>query len=346
MKYIKLFESFSSHKLPNFRVDLVKPGTISGRYLFTCVDGSWNSFFGVFDIEGLKKLEDAMNTECVFAELSDAIRDGGTDEENSAFEADTTIVISQVNSDAKFINLLYRDFDMPFSEKPVSNVSNPPPGLVVGEDGLRDEHIIHGHSVTTSKIPLEGDSEGVEIDNYPIVLNELHFIDHHFSDHQKTEKYEKAFDENVGFRISPIEEEDFGMEEIEPYMRSIIDSGIPQGVLKTIKEIKNSPPKKQQITNNLDKEDFDKDPAFLNIIDTIENIQKDARSRHLSALSGEPGSQERVDSIERHLEEYRKLVSPHVQKAKKILQEWSSKLPREYFENWNKSLESVLKRYI
>lgn len=239
MRHIKLFEAFNSNNLPNFRVELVKPGMKSGLYLFTCVDGSWNSFFGVFDLDGLKRLEDSMNTECVFAELNDAINYGGKSKENEAFEAHTIVVINRVNSDDKYINLHYRGLDVPFfSESPVSNVTNPPPGLTVGEDGLSKENVLHGYSVTTSKSPLKVSPEEEDVKNYNIVINELNCVDHHWSDHQRTMDYEKGFDEYVGFRKGLIEGGDYGMQEIEPYMRSIIDAGIPQGVLRTIKEIK------------------------------------------------------------------------------------------------------------
>ena len=126
MKHIKLFENFKSYELPNFRVELFKSEMSRGKWLFTCVDESWNSFFGVFDLGGLNKLEDAMNTECVFAELTDVIKYEGKNKENLAFES-ATIIISEIDPQDKYINLQYRDLDIPFfSQNLVSNVSNPP----------------------------------------------------------------------------------------------------------------------------------------------------------------------------------------------------------------------------
>jgi hypothetical protein len=329
MRYIKLFESFNNYELPNFRVELVKPGMSSGKWLFTCVDGSWNSFFGVFDLDGLKKLEDAMNTECVFAELSNAIKYGGKNKENLAFEAHTTIIVSEIDSQDKYINLQYRDLDIPFfSQNPVSNVSNPPPGLVVGEDGLQDEHIVHGYSVTTSKSPLKESPDEEEIRNYPIVVNELNYVDHHWSDHQRTMDYEKAFDETGGFRKRPIEEVDYVMKDIEPYMASIIDAGVPKGVLKTIEKIKNGvvPIYPKKIKDPVEK-DFEESSGFYEICSEIENIKWSYLGN--PQIYGKDGYKERFNQD----------ILPLVQKAKKILAKWSSKLPREYVENNNIYLE-------
>jgi chromosome segregation ATPase len=65
--------------------------------------------------------------------------------------------------------------------------------------------------------------------------------------------YEMGFDQSVGFRKSPIEGGDYGMKEIEPYMESIIDAGIPKGVLKTIEEIKKLNSKYNQLEKEFEK---------------------------------------------------------------------------------------------
>lgn len=345
MKHIKLFESFNSNRLPNFRVEVIKPGMSSGRWLFTCLDASWNSFFGVFDLDGLKKLEDAMNTECVFAELLYAI-DNTESEENQAFEAHTTIDVGKVSPEDKFINLHYRNLNIPiFPTDSISRVSNPPPGLTVGGDGLKDEQIIHGFSVTTSKVPLKGKSEGVPVQNYPLVLNELHFADHHWSNPQKTKNYEKAFDYLIGFRTAPTEDEIYGMEEIQPYMGSIIDSGIPKGVLRTIEEIKKieSTPRSDSDSRTGEKNpnvvEFEKSSGFLDIIDELRNTSPDSSF----TFDGDPGSQEREDSINRYKAEKKRLMTPLIQKALKLLQEGSSKLPPNYVEGYKMWLESIQK---
>jgi len=322
MKYVMLFESFINYDLPNFRVKLLKTGMANGRYLFTCVDGSWNSFFGVFDLDGLKRLEDAMNTECVFAELSSAIQYGEKDKKNIAFEENSIISISGVSSDVKFINIKYRDFDLPFvSGSPVSNVSNPPPGLVVGEDGLQNEHVVHGFSVTTSKHALK-ETPGVEpIRNYHIVVNELNYVDHHWSDHITTKNYEEAFDDSVGFRKRPIEEGDYGMEDIEPYMASIIDAGIPKGVLKTIEEIKKLNSKRSKY-DNLERE-FEK----LN-----QEISKIVNSNYKYYYDMGVDLPERK---EKALIKTKKEADSQIKRMKSIIKEVSGKIDNQRLERMN-----------
>lgn len=330
MKHIKLFENFKSYELPNFRVELFKSEMSRGKWLFTCVDQSWNSFFGVFDLGGLNKLEDAMNTECVFAELTDVIKYEGKNKENLAFES-ATIIISEIDPQDKCINLQYRDLDIPFfSQNLVSNVSNPSPGLVVGKEGLRDEHIVHGYSVTTSKSPLKESPDEEDIKNYPIVINELYYADHHWSDLQKTKDYEKCFDESIGFRNSPLEEGDYGMKEIAPYMKSIVDAGIPKGVLKTIEKIKNEVvPIYPKIIKDPVEKDFEESSGFYEICSEIDNIKWSYMGN--PQIYGKDGYKERFNQD----------ILPLVQKAKKILAKWSPKLPQEYVENNNIYLEYV-----
>jgi len=75
MNHIKLFEEFNpyEYELPNFRVSLVTGGMTEGKYLFSLVDGNSDSYWGIFNLEGLKVLEDEMNTVCVLEELKKAI---------------------------------------------------------------------------------------------------------------------------------------------------------------------------------------------------------------------------------------------------------------------------------
>jgi len=345
MRHIKLFEAFNSYELPNFRVELVKPGMSPGNYLFTCVDGSWNSFFGVFDLEGLKRLEDAMNTECVFSELMDAIVFGKMDNENSAFEAHTTIIVSKINPQERWINLHYRDFDIPFfSQNTVSNVSNPPPGLVLGEKGIWEEHIVHGHSVTTSESPLKQSPDREKIQNYPIIINELHYVDHHWSDHQKTKDYEKAFDENVGFRNRPLEEGDYGMKEIEPYMEGIIDAGVPKGFLKTLKQIEgkevSQPPAPPQKT----KEEKEFESIFYPLIDELGRMIYLDRYRPDDPNEwGDPGSRKRIGTIKEMKRKMEEATRPLLAKIESILSTYKDKLPQEYLDQKTEEYEMFKK---
>jgi hypothetical protein len=335
MKYIKLFEAFKSSKLPNFRVNLIKPGMGPGNYLFTCLDGSWNSFWGVFDLEGLKRLEDAMNTECVFAELYDAINYGKSHKENSAFEEHTIIVVSKINPEVRYINLHDRSLVDPFdSESP--NYTNDPPGLAIGEHGLQDENIIHMFSVTTSKSPLKESPGGEKIENYPIVINELNYADHHWSDRKKTKDYVKAFDDTVGFRTTSLDG-DYGVKEIKPYMESIIDSGIPQGVLKTIEEIESAESAEVAPVRKRDprEEEFERSSGFLEMIKEIQE-QKDAIVIDIrKTFVGRSGRAK--------YEEYVARISPFIRNAENVLKEWESNLPEDYVSRCKEKLSSYLK---
>jgi hypothetical protein len=321
MKHIKLYENFKSIDLPNYRVNLIRSDMQEGRYIFTCVDGSWNSFFGVFDLKGLKKLEDAMNTECVFAELSDFIS-GGKGSPNPAFEEYTTIIVNPVQPDAKYLNFIYRDLEFEKQKtRNVSVMSNPKAGMQVGEEGLRLENFVHGHTITATKSPQNDPKGG---DSFRIVLNKLHYTDHHWSSLDSTLDYESAFDGSVGFRSSFLEDIEFGeidKEEVDPYMTSVIDAGIPQGVIKTMKEIQDIEPKDPSSMFQPDEEEFNNKSGFFDIADEIGRIK-----------SNREYSQQ--DKIE--------MIKPLIKQADEILQKWKSRIPDKSYEGNKMWLDTVI----
>ena len=108
MKYIKLFEAFNSNNLPNFRVELVKHGMKEGKYLFSMVDGDRTSYWGVFDLGGLRKLEEDMNTMCIIDELKmEIIWKGGNVYGPIDWAQDwTKIVVNKVPDNVKYLNLV------------------------------------------------------------------------------------------------------------------------------------------------------------------------------------------------------------------------------------------------
>lgn len=339
MRHLKLYEnfrgSFNSYDLPNFRLELVNPDMQEKMYLLTCVDGSWNSFYGVFDLRGLKNLEDAMNTECVFAELVTSLLEEDPDKEgNPALEAHTTIIINPVDSDVKWLNLLYRPLEeVPIRGK-VSAYSNPRAGLQIGKEGLGLENFVHGTTVTVSKSPQK-DPETGKADSYPIVLNQLHYADHHWSSRKETKDYEYALDDSIGFRkyfLEMIEYKKADKKAVDPYMSSIIDAGIPKGVIKTLKEMQKIEPKDPEVKMVDSREKaFYEESGFKEMLDELEKALHNYQNP--IPIEGNPGSQERLDSLERIMQRKRQILGPLFKQTRDILERWKSRIPKDLYDN-------------
>ena len=335
MKHIRLFESFNAYELPNFRVELIKPGMSSGKWLFTCMDGSWNSFFGVFDLEGLQRLEDAMNTECVFAELYNAIQWNSNKEKNAAFEEFTHIGVNPINPSGKWINLKSRELDISFGfNNSGSNVSDPSSGLTIGEEGIEEENIVHTFSVHVSDKPIKEDANREFVKNYPANLNTLYYSDHHWSVELNTNNFQEAFDEGVGFRkgfLDDVKYKRIDTKDVIPYIPSIIDSGAPKGAIKTLEEMKEIIPQDYpQIKRDPIELAFERDSGFYEVSNEIHKIRSNYGKDY--PILGDPGSKERGDSIKKNMEKKAQLIEPLFRKGESILKKWESRLPSEYFK--------------
>jgi hypothetical protein len=346
MKYIKLFEAFSNYDLPNFRVNLLKPGMANSRYLFTCIDGSWNSFFGVFDLEGLKRLEDAMNTECVFAELENALQYENKEGENLAFGGEhVSIKVNKIPSDTKFINLVFRAFDIDFNK---GRVTNKPAGMFIGKDGIGDEIIIHGHSVITSSVRMENDPDNEPIKEYPAELNVLYFEDHHWTTKGKTKNYREAFDELVGFGESFYGEwREYTLEDIQPFISSIIDAGAPDGFIKEIEGMKALPQIKKIVPPPpppRDPSEIEFEKMFYKYVDELNSIFSRWEFPGLR-IEGEVGSKERFDSLKEIRKEKLRRSKPLFDKIESHFKTWEKSLSPEYVEDQRGYVTSLRKSF-
>jgi hypothetical protein len=337
MKHIKLYEAFNNYDLPNFRVKLLNPGMTNGKYLFTCLDDSSNSFFGVFDISGLKKLEDVMNTECVFAELENAIEYKDKQSDNRAF-GNAEIVVSKVPSDTKYINLLYRDFD--FSG---GLIKNKPSRMTVGSSGrLGSEHVIQGYSVFPSSAHIENDPEKEPIHEYPAKLNVLYYEDHHFSTGGETKNYSEAFDDLVGFGKSFYGEwREFAIDDIQPFITSIIDAGAPDGFIKAIEKIKSLPKIKHDEPAEKDGNETEFENLFYPYWDQINDINY-TYSFPGFEIRGVGGSKERSESLEDIRKEKVKRIKPILKKIESLFKSYESKLSPEYIKRKREELLFVV----
>jgi hypothetical protein len=337
MKPIKLYESFNNYNPPNFRVKLLNPGMTNGKYLFTCLDDSSNSFFGIFDISGLKKLEGAMNTECVFAELVNAIDYKDKQSDNLAFGG-AEIVVSKIPSDTRFINLLYRDFD--FSG---GLIKNKPSRMTVGSSGrLGSEHVIQGYSVFPSSDHIENDPEGEPIHEYPAKLNALYYEDHHFATGGETKNYSEAFDDLIGFGESFYgESREYSIDDIQPFITSIIDVGAPDGFIKAIEKIKSLPKIKHDEPSERDSNETEFEKLFNTYWYQISSISYAHRFPGFE-IRGEGGSKERSESLEDIRKERVKRIGPILKKIESLFKSYESKLSPEYIKRKREELNFLL----
>lgn len=263
MNHIKLFEEFNpyEYELPNFRVRLVTGGMTNGKYLFSLVDGHANSYWGIFDLEGLKVLEDEMNTICVLEELYNAIAYNKKNEPVVwATKKWTKLVINKVPEDSKLIVLLnklvvdkdiMRDWGIrknlnilgAFREY-IADVVSDENEIPEVDFGLsKDEGIIivpaevntlyhEGNHLgsfddTTEKIIKDKRDENYFAIDYENPLMVKH--DNNYTD----PKFWNAPPDNKEWISTPI-----NFDDIEPYMPSIIEGGAPKAFLKVIEKYK------------------------------------------------------------------------------------------------------------
>ena len=250
MNHIKLFEDFNpyEYELPNFRVSLVTGGMTNGKYLFSLADGNSDSYWGVFNLEGLKVLEDEMNTLCVLEELKNAIEfNKKNDPVIWSIKEWTKLVINKVPENSKFIVLLNKKLldqdvmkDWGIGKSP--NVLGPFQEFIA--DVVSDENEI-------PEVDCLFKDECIVI--VPAEVNTLYYEGNHLGSFDDTsekiikdKRVENYF--NIDYENPLMVKHDrndkewvstpINFDDIEPYMPSIIEAGTPKSFLKFIEKYK------------------------------------------------------------------------------------------------------------
>lgn len=276
MKHIQLFESFNSYDLPNFRMHLVQPGMKEGKYLFSLVDGNGNSYWGVFDLGGLKKLEEDMNTMCIIEELKMEIcfKRGADYGPIDWARPHTKMVINKVPHDVRYLNLVeglpgdfYRAGEGFFPEETVKRAANQSDTKVSSSGELKSiNKLWFGMSVEASveKPEITGRAEPGDIqETYPAETNTLWVADHHWSNIYSVKKgesdnyfinknntYPEQWEDNyppLGYRpkdpsltvnLQTNPWVPITIKDVEHYIPSIIDAGATKGFLKILNRMR------------------------------------------------------------------------------------------------------------
>ena len=275
MRHIKLFEAFNSNNLPNFRVELVKPGMKEGKYLFSMADGNGISYWGVFDLEGLRKLEEDMNTMCIIDELQmEIIWKGGNVYGPIDWAQDwTKIVVNKVSDNVKYLNLVEGSPDFSgvgrgfFPDETMNTSADKSETSVSPSGNVTKINQLHFRSVEASVEKPEitgGFQPGDIVETYPAETNTLWFADHPWSDiysikkgkfdnyfinknNTSPEQWSDSYYPPLGYRykdrLIPFDPKNnswvpITLKDVEPYMSSIIDGGVTKGFLKIVDKMK------------------------------------------------------------------------------------------------------------
>ena len=275
MRHIKLFEEFNSNNLPNFRVELVKPGMKEGKYLFSMADGNGISYWGVFDLEGLRKLEEDMNTMCIIDELQmEIIWKGGNVYGPIDWAQDwTKIVVNKVPDNVKYLNLVEGSPDFSgvgrgfFPDETMNTSADKSETSVSPSGNVTKINQLHFRSVEASVEKPEitgGFQPGDIVETYPAETNTLWFADHPWSDiysikkgkfdnyfinknNTSPEQWSDSYYPPLGYRykdrLIPFDPKNnswvpITLKDVEPYMSSIIDGGVTKGFLKIVDKMK------------------------------------------------------------------------------------------------------------
>lgn len=234
MKYIKLFENFNPENFGNFRFKLINPGMSEGRYLTTFAGIDGDSYFGVFNLEGLRSLEDSMNTESICAGLWDLLEDDGSQQE----ELFGLIVTNPVSAEVKYLVVTDGEDSIDFLN---ANPEGLPELEVDSEGKLKNINRIGLGYFIEPVVELNdqqkelGDKGDLYI--YPAKLNVLYTADFYLYNIEGTTDYYKAFDKHIGYGQGLVQ--DSTIEQVEPFIPEIIEKGMPKGFLKRLEELKN-----------------------------------------------------------------------------------------------------------
>jgi hypothetical protein len=259
MKYIKLFEAFVSDSPTDFRVQIIGPGMKEGHYLFSTTDETgYDSIFGVFDLAGLKELEDAINTQIIAHDLINKVQDINPRDTFDLRMHYGNFKATPIGKGAKFLGLIYDEdlkISSPWDDKPDwekyadqdTSIYDAPEGADVGILKLKDESgDTNRHHVSMGLMIVPAETEQEDAENVPVVLNQCHFIDHHGTLRSASPKLGVSIQiENhfgglgVGFGVGYLEKI-ADLKDIERYLPKIFDAEVPNGFLRLLNRLKSS----------------------------------------------------------------------------------------------------------
>ena len=342
MNHIKLFEDFNpyDYELPNFRISLVSEGMTNGKYLFSIADGNSDSYWGVFNLEGLKVLEDEMNTLCVLEELKNAIEfNKKNDPVIWAMKEWTKLVINKVPDDSKFIVLLNKTLldqdimkDWGIGKSP--NILGPFQEFIA--DVVSDENEIPEVDCLTK-------DECIVI--VPAEVNTLYYEGNHLGSFDDTsgkiikdKRDENYF--NIDYENPLMVKHDrndkewistpINFDDIEPYMPSIIEAGAPKGFLKFIEKYKGIRDRKPTITVM---------PTFAEGV--IQGLLRDyGNDLEFNKFLKETDYIQLVGQLEKEESKFRRVRSPErlfdiksiLDKKEELINSWEDRLPSEFIK--------------
>jgi len=253
LKYIKLFESFQNEDATDFRVEIVDDSIQEGYYLFSSITDDYDSIFGVFNLQGLKELEDAINTQILLSDIANKQINNKIPDELNGFK----YVVNKIKTTSKFIRVIDDEsieweirknaddvnkdlglfglstYDLPDTEIWTMKMKDLPFGSY-----LNRNIISMGLTIIPSK---EKGPEDTNI-NIPIVLNQCHVTDYH-NQIKSSKTSESIFDFlDVAYFDSGVEwfEKRVNLNDIEKYLPSVFEKDVPKGFLNVLNKLKSN----------------------------------------------------------------------------------------------------------
>lgn len=252
MKYIKLFEAFNNDSITDYRIQIVHDDMKEGIYLLSSKDEDHDSFFGVFNLQGLKDLEDALNTQVIVNDLSNKQQTGG--ELPLIFEnTGITFQVNEIDASSKFMRILDEDeiemeitwgrgsiekdlglfgistYDLPDVDLGVMKMKDLPFGSYLTKNVL---------SMGLILLPSKGPSKKGNSIDIPIVLNQCHSMDNHGTIiESKSSETIADFIERLTAGID-LFEKTCDLNDIEKYLPKIFDDAVPKGFIKILNKLK------------------------------------------------------------------------------------------------------------
>ena len=355
MNHIKLFEDFNpyEYELPNFRISLVSAGMTNGKYLFSLVDGNSDSYWGVFNLEGLKVLEDEMNTLCVLEELFNAIAyNRKNDPVVWATKKWTKLVINKVPENSEFIVLLNKTFfdqdvmeDWGIEKSPnilgafyeyIADVVSDENEIPEVDDGLSKDECIVIVPAEVNTLYYEGNHLGSFDDTSEKVIKDKRVENYFNIDYENPlmVKHDSNFLDPKFWNAPPDEKEHIStpinFDDIEPYMPSIIEAGAPKAFLKVIEKYKGIRDRKPIIT---------KVPTFIEGV--TQGLLRDyGNDLEFKKFLEESDYIQLVDQLEKEETKFRRKRSPEklsviksiVDKKESLINSWEDRLPADFIK--------------
>ena len=256
MRHIKLFEAFTNDTVTDYRVSYVDPGMKEGYYLFSTIDpANEESIFGVFDLKGLKELEDSINTEIIVHDLVSKVQniDGTSPNPEETYD---NFSITPISKKSKFMRICEEEgleWEITWNRGDVEKDLGlfglsiyDLPDVELGTMKLKDQPFgayLKRHIISMGLVLLPSETRGDEGNflNIPIVLNQCHFMSYH-GDVRSGSSSSVSDQINTGFGEA---QKDFlesiaDLSDIEKYLPKIFDRDVPNGFLKILNRLKSS----------------------------------------------------------------------------------------------------------